>query len=117
MNGKKATTHWYRAEEMMNRYGAAYKQARYINDGKYWTSAGVSAGIDMSLALIKNITGEQYMQKVMLDLAYDPQSPINAGTPEKSDKNVFQMMQTMYDYGMLPLIKKDDKKKNKHKTL
>jgi putative intracellular protease/amidase len=116
LEGKKATTHWYRAEEMLKRYGAIYEQKRYTNDGKYWTSAGVTAGMDMSLALIQLIRGDKYVQGAMLDLEYDPQPPIQGGTPEKSDPRVLEMMQVMYDYGMLPLLQKEDKRISKMKS-
>jgi transcriptional regulator GlxA family with amidase domain len=113
LEGKKATTHWYRAEEMMKRYGAVYEKKRYTNDGKYWTSAGVTAGMDMSLALVQLIRGDKYVQGAMLDLEYDPQPPIEGGVPEKSDPRVLEMMQVMYDYGMEPLLNKENKKLEK----
>ena len=43
LEGKKATTNWYRAEEMLTGYGAEFTHERYTRDGKIWTSAGVSA--------------------------------------------------------------------------
>ena len=113
LQGRKATTHWYRAQEMLARYGATYVEARYVHDGKYWTSAGVTAGMDMCLALIMEIRGETYVQGSMLDLEYAPQPPIDAGTPAKSDPAVVDMMVQMYDYGMQPLIEKADKKHKK----
>jgi transcriptional regulator GlxA family with amidase domain len=116
LEGKHATTHWYRAEEMLKRYGAIYEQKRYTHDGKYWSSAGVTAGMDMSLALVQAIRGDKYVQGAMLDLEYDPQPPIQGGTPAKSDPRVLEMMQVMYDYGMVPLIKKEDKKLSKNKS-
>ena len=85
-------------------YGAKFKEGRWIHDGKYWTSAGVSAGIDMSLAIIDDLLGRKYTESVMLDLEYDPKPPYNAGTPEKSDPLVADMMKEMYDMLMLPLI-------------
>lgn len=68
LQDKNATTHWYRAEEMLSKYGADFKQKRWVKDGKYWTSAGVTAGLDMSLALVKHLFGKEYTQAVMLDL-------------------------------------------------
>jgi transcriptional regulator GlxA family with amidase domain len=55
LNGRRATTHWSRCADL----AAAYPLVRverdpiYINDGKLWTSAGVTAGIDMALALME----------------------------------------------------------------
>jgi transcriptional regulator GlxA family with amidase domain len=115
LQGKTATTHWYRGAEILPKFGATFVEKRYTNDGKYWTSAGVTAGMDMSLALIKEIRGEKYLQGAMLDLEYNPQPPIDAGTPAKSDKKVLQMMEAMYDYVMLPLLNKEEKKAEKDK--
>lgn len=110
LQGKTATTNWYRAEEILNSYGATFKQERWVKDGKYWTSAGVTAGIDMSLAIIDDLMGKKYTEGVMLDLEYNPQPPYNAGTPEKSEPIVSEMMKEMYDMALMPLIQKQIKK-------
>lgn len=106
LKDKKATTNWYRAEEMLTNYGAKFEKKRYVTDGKYWTSAGVSAGIDMSLAIVNDLFGEKYTQGIMLDLEYDPQPPFNAGSIDKTQPIVADMMKTMYDMIILPTIKK-----------
>lgn len=106
LNGKNATTNWYRAGEMLKKYGAQFKNERWVQDGKYWTSAGVTAGIDMSLAIINELMGEQYTQAAMLNLEYNPHPPVKGGTPEMSDPIVAEMMLEMYDAGMLPIINK-----------
>ncbi|MCU0444527.1 MAG: DJ-1/PfpI family protein [Microscillaceae bacterium] len=105
LKGKTATTNWYRAEEMLKIYGANFKEERWVKDGKYWTSAGVTAGMDMSLAIIDELMGKKYTQGVMLDLEYDPKPPYNAGTPKKTEPIVADMMKEMYDMLMLPFIK------------
>jgi putative intracellular protease/amidase len=105
LKGKNATSNWYRGEEIMKKYGAKFKEERYVKDGKYWTSAGVSAGIDMSLAIIDDLLGRKYTEAVMLDLEYAPKPPYNAGIPKKTNPLVADMMKEMYDMLMLPLIK------------
>jgi putative intracellular protease/amidase len=102
--GKKASTHWYRAKEMLNKFGATYTEKRWTRDGKYWTSAGVTAGMDMALALVNHLFGKDYTQAVMLDLEYDPQPPIKGGTPKKSDSIIAQLMRDMYDFFLLPFV-------------
>ncbi len=104
LEGKKATTNWYRAKEKLQGYGATFINERYTNDGKYWTSAGVSAGIDMSLALVDHIMGRNYADFVMLNLEYDPQPPFEGGSVEKTDPVVKFMTQKMYDLGLEPVI-------------
>jgi len=110
LKGRNATSNWYRAEEMLPSYGAKFSQKRWVQDGKYWTSAGVTAGIDMSLAIINDLVGRKYTEGVMLDLEYDPQPPFDAGSIKKTDPIVTDMMKEMYDMGMLPLIQKQIKK-------
>ena len=110
LQDKHATTNWYRAEEMLTNYGAKFVKKRYVQDGKYWTSAGVSAGIDMSLAIVNDLFGEKYTQGIMLDLEYDPQPPFNAGSVDKTQPIVADMMKTMYDMIMLSTINKLKKK-------
>jgi putative intracellular protease/amidase len=104
LKGKRATTNWYRAEEFMTKYGATFSKERYTNDGKYWTAAGVTAGLDMSLAILNDNWGRKYTQGVMLDLEYDPEPPIVGGTPEKTSWLVEWMMNAMYGAGVNPLI-------------
>ena len=110
LKDKQATTNWYRAEEMLQLYGAHFQKKRYVQDGKYWTSAGVSAGIDMSLAIMNDLMGEKFTQAVMLDLEYDPKPPFDAGSVDKTLPIVSDMMRSMYDMVMLATIQKFKKK-------
>ncbi|MCG8374787.1 MAG: DJ-1/PfpI family protein [Balneolales bacterium] len=104
LEGKRASTNWYREEEFLTKYGAIPANERFTRDGKYWTSAGVTAGMDMSLAILIEIFGEEYAQGVMLDMEYDPAPPIAGGSPETTSTEVNIMMQAMYDMGIQPLI-------------
>ncbi len=60
LDGKRATTHWGRTAD----FAALYPQVRlesdriFIRDGAIWTSAGITAGIDLALALIADDLGE-----------------------------------------------------------
>ena len=104
LQGKEATTHWYRAEEMLTKYGADFEQKRWVRDGKYWTSAGVTAGLDMSLALVNHLFGKEYTQAVMLDLEYDPKPPIQGGSVKKTVPIIAQLMKDMYDFFLLNFV-------------
>ena len=104
LKGKKASTNWYREEEFLKKYGALPGDERYTKDGKYWTSAGVTAGMDMAIAIINENWGEKYAQGVMLDMEYDPAPPIQGGTPDNTGWLVKWMMKSMYDAGVNPLI-------------
>lgn len=109
LENKRASTNWYREKEFLEKYKAIPANERYTNDGKYWTSAGVTAGMDMSLAIMKDIYGDKYAQAIMLDMEYDPHPPIEGGTPEKTNWAVNWMMKAMYDGGVDPLIDRLEK--------
>lgn len=111
LKDRKATTNWYEAETMLAKYGATFVNERYVKDGKYWTSAGVTAGMDMSLAIIHDLWGERYTQSVMLDMEYDPVPPIEGGSPENTGFIAYQMMKMMYDASIEPLIDSLDNQK------
>ena len=74
LEGRQATTHWAVAKTLES-YGATYHRARWVEDGKFIMSAGVSAGIDMGLQLAARLTDEATARAVQLRLDYDPQPP------------------------------------------
>jgi transcriptional regulator GlxA family with amidase domain len=47
------------------------KEARWVEDGKFFTSSGVSAGIDMALAVIERLSGTQMSEALALGTEYD----------------------------------------------
>lgn len=59
LDGRRATTHWRWAGELQAQFPAVrvHGDAIYIEDGNLWTSAGVSAGIDLSLAMVQRDLG------------------------------------------------------------
>jgi transcriptional regulator GlxA family with amidase domain len=64
--GRRVTTHWSRARQLAEEYPGLTVDADpiYIRDGKYWSSAGVTAGIDLSLALVQEDFGVDVAQTV-----------------------------------------------------
>lgn len=83
LDGKRATSHWL-ALEQLRELGAEPVSERVVFDGKIVTAAGVSAGIDMALALAAAIAGEEVAQAIQLGIEYDPQPPFDAGSPAKA---------------------------------
>jgi transcriptional regulator GlxA family with amidase domain len=83
LKGRTASTHW-RAREALARHGVQYSAQRVTIDGKYMTSAGVSAGIDMGLTLCGEIAGPEVAEAVQLSMQYDPQPPYGTGDYEKA---------------------------------
>ncbi|HEX4563664.1 MAG TPA: DJ-1/PfpI family protein, partial [Solirubrobacteraceae bacterium] len=55
LSGRRATTHWASAQELARAYPDVAVDADpiYVRDGSVWTSAGVTAGIDLALALVE----------------------------------------------------------------
>ncbi|MDR0214099.1 MAG: GlxA family transcriptional regulator [Comamonas sp.] len=66
LDGKRATTHWYWAEALQHRRPEAQIEADriYIADGPIWTSAGMTAEIDLALALVEKDLGEKIARSV-----------------------------------------------------
>jgi transcriptional regulator GlxA family with amidase domain len=66
LDGKRVTTHWARARRLADEYPTldVHPDAIYINDGDVWTSAGVTAGIDLALALVEDDHGVDVAQTV-----------------------------------------------------
>jgi transcriptional regulator GlxA family with amidase domain len=60
LDGKRATTHWGRTSDFAGRYPQVRLEPDriFIRDGAIWTSAGITAGIDLALALIAEDLGE-----------------------------------------------------------
>ena len=65
LTGKRATTHWSRTTEFAARYPDVRLEPDriFIRDGAIWTSAGITAGIDLALALIADDLGEAVARK------------------------------------------------------
>lgn len=108
LENKRASSNWFKEKEFLTKYGAIPANERFTRDGKYWTSAGVTAGMDMSLAMMNAIYGDLYTQAIMLDLEYDPMPSIVGGTPEKTNWAVNWMMTKMYEEGLSSTQKQFD---------
>ncbi len=91
LDGRPATGHWLAMEEL-GRLGARPTGERVVFDGKIVTGAGVSAGIDMALALAGRIAGPEVAQAIQLGIEYDPQPPFDAGSPEKAPAAIVEML-------------------------
>jgi putative intracellular protease/amidase len=89
--GRRATSHWLALEEL-RRLGAEPVPQRVVFDGKLVTAAGVSAGIDMALALAASIAGEDVAQAIQLGIEYDPQPPFDGGSPDKAPARIVDLL-------------------------
>jgi len=66
LNGRQVTTHWQQATELAKRYPRAQvmPDSIYIQDGPLYTSAGVTAGIDLALKLVEDDYGRELALKI-----------------------------------------------------
>ena len=70
LNGIECTTHWRRIEQLQSRFPRAKVLADvlYVKSNHVYTSAGVSAGIDLSLSILEDLKGPLFTHKVARSL-------------------------------------------------
>ena len=77
MDGRRATTHW----ETSHQFIARYPQVRlepdriFVRDGPVWSSAGITAGIDLALALIEEDLGDGVARRIAQQLVVHQRRP------------------------------------------
>jgi transcriptional regulator GlxA family with amidase domain len=85
LDGRRATTHWSRCRELATAFPAVRVEDDpiYVNDGAIWTSAGVTAGIDMALALVEADLGRTVALSVARSLVVFAKRPGGAGSVQR----------------------------------
>ena len=70
LDGRRATTHWRRTRQFLSIFPAVkWEPDRiFVRDGNIWSSAGITAGIDLALALVAEDFGEQIAQQAAREL-------------------------------------------------
>jgi transcriptional regulator GlxA family with amidase domain len=89
LTGLRATSHWLELERLRE-FGAVPTARRVVREGKVITAAGVSAGIDMSLALAARLAGEDAAREIQLSIEYDPEPPFDSGAPHKAHPSLVE---------------------------
>jgi len=66
LDGRRATTHWAHARDLRKKFPKVKvdEDLIFINDGAIWTSAGMTAGIDLGLALVESDLGPELAKSV-----------------------------------------------------
>lgn len=95
LRGYRATTHWV-ARDVLATLGATPVDDRVVTDRNRMTGAGVSAGLDVGLALAIALRGEPFARAVALNAEYAPVPPITAGTPTTAGPAATAMLREMY---------------------
>ena len=77
LDGRRATTHWDSTDAFARRYPGVTLDAEriFIRDGDVWTSAGITAGIDLALALIEDDHGPGLARRVAQQLVVHQRRP------------------------------------------
>jgi transcriptional regulator GlxA family with amidase domain len=73
LRGKKATTHWEDIDDLSAMFPDVHVQtaARWVDTGQVITSAGIAAGIDMSLHIVARLEGEALALKTARQMEFD----------------------------------------------
>jgi len=77
LDGRRCTTHWGRSDQFARQYPQARLEPDriYVRDGQVWTSAGITAGIDLALALIEDDLGERIARSTARQLVVHHRRP------------------------------------------
>jgi transcriptional regulator GlxA family with amidase domain len=78
LTGRRATTHWASLDRLaeIDPSVVVDRRARFVDDGTVVTSAGVSAGIDLTLHLIARLAGVERAREIRRGTQYDPDPPV-----------------------------------------
>ena len=103
LKGRKATSHW-QTLEVLKDVGAIPVAERIVFDGTdRVTAAGVSAGLDLGLELVRRYRGDFYAKGIQLLGEYDPHPAFpTGGNPKTADKLVVDMLNGMH----APIVEK-----------
>jgi cyclohexyl-isocyanide hydratase len=83
LRGKTAACHW-QWRDLLTEFSVHTSSERVVRDGNVITGGGVTAGIDMALAVTAQIAGIDFAQTVQLAIEYAPEPPFDCGRPENA---------------------------------
>jgi transcriptional regulator GlxA family with amidase domain len=75
LQGRRATTHWAYVD-ILEHLGVDVVRARWVEDDKFLTTAGVSAGIDGGLHLARRLVGDEAAALIQRGMQYEPEPPL-----------------------------------------
>ena len=96
LEGKKATSHW-KPINLLADYGAIPIRERVVEEGKFITAAGVSAGIDMAIYLVNIMKGELAAKAAQLSIEYDPKPMFQSGNFLKAEPEVIKLSEKIME--------------------
>jgi len=96
LRGKRAACHWA-WRDLLTAFAVEPSADRIVRDGNVITGGGVTAGIDMALAVMAQIAGVDYAQTVQLALEYAPEPPFDCGRPKRARPEIVAAAQKRLD--------------------
>jgi transcriptional regulator GlxA family with amidase domain len=77
LDGRRATTHWSSTDHFRRRYPRVtlHPDRIFVHDGEIWTSAGITAGIDLALALVEDDLGPEVARHTAQQLVVHQRRP------------------------------------------
>jgi transcriptional regulator GlxA family with amidase domain len=84
LEGRRAAVHWAYGD-LLELRGVTWARERWVEDGRFMTAAGGSAGIDMMLALLARLKNESGARLAQLFMEYDPEPPFGPLDPAAAD--------------------------------
>jgi cyclohexyl-isocyanide hydratase len=83
LQGYRSTCHWM-WRHFLPQFGAEPVAARVVRDRNRLSGGGVTSGIDFAFTLAVELAGEEVARMIQLGLEYDPQPPLDSGSPDKA---------------------------------
>ena len=103
LKGQTAASNWF-YQDRLRAHGVTFTPARYHHEGKYVTSAGVSASIDAGLYLAKLIAGDMIAKAIQLGIEYYPAPPFDTRSPTEEPADVYALVQAFEQSGGTDLL-------------
>lgn len=96
LKNKKATSHW-KPINLLSEFDVEPMRERIVDEGKYITAAGVSAGIDMAIYLVNQLKGEKAAKAAQLTIEYDPRPMFNSGNYLTAEKDIIELSEKIME--------------------
>lgn len=96
LKNKRATSHW-KLISFLPEFDVAPVRERIVDEGKYITAAGVSAGMDMALYLVNQLKGEKAAKAAQLSIEYDPNPIFDSGCYLTAEKEIIELSESIME--------------------
>ena len=96
LRGYRATSHWV-GRPLLKEFGAIEVDQRVVFDRNRATGAGVTAGLDLALALVQRLRPLEFAQTMQLLAEYHPEPSLDSGTPERAPAPVLAKARSQTD--------------------